>query len=308
MHNLISFAQYFGIAAIIGLPACAVGLGQGLAGKTCMASIDRQPAAYADLRKTLFIGMALNETTAIMSLLIGLMLLGTKVMNPLAGPAIVGIVIAITVPAIVAGIGSAFPVNQSLAAITRQPTHGKKIASIMLITLSFLQTPIIFGFIIALLIYNALAGITSPAESTRLCASGMAIGIGSIGPEIGMSIFAQRACASLGINPTAYSKIMPFTFINQALIETPILFAFSVALALLIIPTSGACAIAAALAIGLSTLGTGISTGRIAVTACKEITKTPEISADISRVSVLAQALIDTSAIYGLIIAIMLLL
>ena len=68
----------------------------------------------------------------------------------------------------------------------------------------------------------------------------------------------------------------------------------------------GTAFLSAAFAVGFSTFGTGINSGKIAAQACKNIAHKPSTFQTISRVSLLAQGLLDTLAIYGLIIAIFL--
>jgi F0F1-type ATP synthase membrane subunit c/vacuolar-type H+-ATPase subunit K len=68
----------------------------------------------------------------------------------------------------------------------------------------------------------------------------------------------------------------------------------------------GIALIASALCMGLSTIGTGISAGKIGSIACYHIGNDPETYSIISRIGLLALAMIDTFAIYGFIIAIIL--
>ena len=59
---------------------------------------------------------------------------------------------------------------------------------------------------------------------------------------------------------------------------------------------------------GISTIAVGISSGKTAATACNEIAKNPGMYALLSRTSLFAQGLIDTFAIYALLIAILLII
>jgi F-type H+-transporting ATPase subunit c len=183
----------------------------------------------------------------------------------------------------------------------------------MLISQAIIQTPIIFGFVIATLIYNQLPTVITMTHGIKFLASGLSIGLGSIGPCLGLAYFARTACASIGINPHAYPKIFSFTFISQAIIETPIIFSLviSVLLAFRIIPadappTLGIMLLMAALCMGLGTLGAGISSGRTAASACHQIALNPDNQALLARLSMIAQGLIDTCAIYPLLISLLL--
>lgn len=69
---------------------------------------------------------------------------------------------------------------------------------------------------------------------------------------------------------------------------------------------SGLIAIAAALAIALSTLGPGIGQGIAASKAMEAMARQPEMAGKIQTAMILALALMEALAIYGLLIAFML--
>ena len=60
-----------GIAMIAGI---GVGLGQGIATGKALESIARQPEAKGDLLQTLFIGLAMSETSIIFPLVVAIIL------------------------------------------------------------------------------------------------------------------------------------------------------------------------------------------------------------------------------------------
>lgn len=66
-------------------------------------------------------------------------------------------------------------------------------------------------------------------------------------------------------------------------------------------------AIAAAIAIGLSTLGPALAQGKTASAAMEGIARQPEASGEIRTTMIIALALMEALTIYGLLIAIMLL-
>jgi F-type H+-transporting ATPase subunit c len=205
-------------------------------------------------------------------------------------------------------------VQESCFAIARQPFFQEKIIRLMLLTQSIIQTPIIFAFIVAMLIKNQALYAVALIDALRLVAGGLCIGLGCIGPALGLSIFARTACKSLGINRSIYNNLLSFTLVSQAIIETPIVFSFVISLILITFGSnhqSPALAIAttlgAAFCMGIGTLGPGISSGKTAATACERITQTPEQYLLLSRLSMLGQGIIDTGAIYAFTIAMLLL-
>lgn len=230
------------------------------------------------------------------------------------GIATLGIALAICISGFVIGIVSAFPAQQACLAIARQPFFAQKIVRFMLITQSIIQTPIVFSFIIAMLIKAQLTTIDSLADSFRLLGAGICIGFGSIGPSIGLAQFARTACSGLGINRDAYNKLLPFTFLSEAIIETPIIFALVVSILLLVtgIPNGnllvGIAMLFAGFCTGFGTIGAGISSGKTSSAACHQIALAPEKYSLLARVSMFSQGLIDTCAIYALLISLLLII
>lgn len=306
--------HYGTIALAVSINSIGVGIGEGLCSKAAITAIDKQPSAANEITRTAILGMALIETAAIMGVTISIMLLlGTQAKTPTiyTGIAEIGIMLAICLPGFAIGIMSSLPAQQACLAIARQPFFAQKILRFMLITQSIIQTPIIFGFIIAMFISAQAPLSTSVADSLRLVASGLCIGLGSIGPAIGLAHFAQTAIKGIGINRHAYNNILSFTFISEAIIETPIIFALVVALLLMVTHVSsntfeGIALLAAALSTGIGTIGPGISSGRTAAAACHQIALNPNRYVDLSRISMFSQGLIDTTAIYALLISLLL--
>jgi F-type H+-transporting ATPase subunit c len=64
----------------------------------------------------------------------------------------------------------------------------------------------------------------------------------------------------------------------------------------------------AALVMGIGTIGPALGQGFVGMKACENIGKYPESSGQIRGAMILAMSLIETSAIYALIIALMLIL
>ena len=312
------FIHYATIALTVALNAVGVSIGQGLTSSWALKEVNTQPGARDDIIKTAILSMALIETSAVMGALVAVLLYispQSACHNNYVCLAQIGIGLAVGVSGLTIGIASAFPARAACTAIARQPFSGQKILRFLLITLSLIQTPVVFGIIVALFILGQLPNVMTLRESARLIAAGLCIGVGSVGPTIGLSLFASAACGGIGINRKAYGKLLPFTLISQAIIETPILFALVVAIILLfVIPHSGQenfletiTFLSAALCTGLGTFGPGISSGRTAASACHQIALQPHLHTKLSHTCMFAQGLIETCAIYPVIISIALL-
>lgn len=319
MEYISSFLHYGTVFFIIGATSLGVGIGGGKATLHALDALNRAPKSFPEIFRTLLIGLALIETSAILGIVMGLILIlgQTETVQENLPMTIgeLGIACALGIAGGLVGLLSALPLQEATYAISRQPFFSSKIINAMLLTQSIVQTPAIFSFLIALFIKGQLTSVTTIANGVRLLASGLCIGIGSIGPTIGLAQFAQVANRAISFNRNAYSLLMPFIFVSQAIIETPIIFSVLVTIILLFTPVKpnneflGAIAcIATAFCAALGTLGPGISSGKIASAACKEIALAPENSSIISRTSILGQGIIDAAAMYALLVALIILI
>jgi F-type H+-transporting ATPase subunit c len=73
------------------------------------------------------------------------------------------------------------------------------------------------------------------AESVKLLAAGLAIGLGALGPGIGIGILAWGALQAIGRNPEASGDIQTNMFIGIAFAEAIAIYALVVALILLFV-------------------------------------------------------------------------
>lgn len=303
------------VMLIVVVTAFSVGLGSSRAAQQAVQAINMQPAAQAEISKATTLGLALTETTAVLGLALGLYLV-LRPLAPTADPfygalAHLALLLALGLPGFVAGYVSAAPLGAAAYAVARQPFTTGKIINLLLITLSFVQTPVILGFVISAWAHLQAASCTSFPSALKIIAAGLAIGLGSVGPIIGLAHFARGANQAIGMNRTLYSKIFSFTFISAALIETPFIFALIIAIVILQHPAtltnlqSWAC-LAGAIAVGLSNLMPGLSSGRTATAACLELAKQPELYAQLSKTSIVVQSFIDSLALYGWIVALLL--
>lgn len=312
-YSSTSYLLHYGtIAFAVALNSVSVGIGEGMTSLAALNALTLQPSAENEISKTFILGMALVETAAVIGLTIALMLL-----SPLQNVenlayihyAEIGIAFAICLSGGIIGIASSFPAQYACRSVARQPFFAQKIQGLMLLTQSLMQTPIIFAFIVALFIKNQMHIAVTMGGSLRLMGSGLCIGLGSIGPSIGLALFSKQVCESVSINRKAYQQLLSFTLISEALIESPLIFALLVSLLLLQVRAqepmivSSITLFASALCMGLATLGPGISSGRIAAKACQRIALEPSYYGSLAKTSLFGQVMIETGAIYGLIVS-----
>lgn len=312
MINAATVWYYSSLGMLVALPAFGVGIGQGIAGFGVLTALDQQPRAAQEIRTTFFIALVLSEFAAIISSLMTALLLA-HAPHAYSAYAHISIVCALAIPGCAIGILSGFPARAALLATARQPFLSKKIRTIMLLTQSMMQMPLIFGFIISLLLRGQLAAVTSAADMIRIIAAGATIGISTLGPTYGLSQFTQAICQNLGLNNRIYDALFSFTLLSQALIEAPILFALLISFILTQTSVAGTdwhasvTLLAAAVIMCLGALAPGISAGRTARIASISIKDNPEQAQHISYTNILVQTFINTNALFCMLLALLLL-
>src|SRR3989338_8280798 len=122
MENTVFF-HYLIISLIIVFNAFAVAFGQALTSLKALKAFTIQPSAHQQISRTLILGMALIETSAVIGFAIATMLLFDPRMKQATTAYIhyseLGIGIAICLTGTVVGIGSSFASQAACLAIAR---------------------------------------------------------------------------------------------------------------------------------------------------------------------------------------------
>jgi F0F1-type ATP synthase membrane subunit c/vacuolar-type H+-ATPase subunit K len=314
MFDSISALHYGTITLTTALPLIAATVSQSRLSAAVSDAVNRQPQAEPLIKRVYYTALFLMETSAIISIVMALILFFRLPSNYFDAIAETGIILAVGLTGFLVGGLSYLTALQAINAATRQPELGPKIVTLTLMLMSIMQSPIIFGLLVGLFIHNQAISLTGWGHTARLFAAGMTIGIGSIGPSIGLALFGSGTLNALARYKNSYNNLFAFAFVSQAMIEGPILFALIVSFILLFAVTlhpveaiAVTRIIGGALSMSLSTLGAGLASGYVASRASQEIAAHPEVSSTLSRTSQIAQALIDTAPIYGLLIAMLLL-
>jgi len=77
-------------------------------------------------------------------------------------------------------------------------------------------------------------GITDP-EAVRYIGGGLAIGLGALGPAIGIGLSVYGAMTAIGRNPEAAGEIRSTMIIGAALAEAVAIYAFVIAIIILFV-------------------------------------------------------------------------
>jgi F-type H+-transporting ATPase subunit c len=73
------------------------------------------------------------------------------------------------------------------------------------------------------------------AESAKLLAAGLAIGLGAIGPGVGVGIVASGALQSMARNPEMSGQVVTYMFVGMAFAEALAIFGLVISLILLFV-------------------------------------------------------------------------
>ncbi|MCF7799692.1 ATP synthase F0 subunit C [Candidatus Babeliales bacterium] len=309
------FLHYSAIGLAIALGSFGTGIGQGIGAFGAIKALSRQKNGRDNIFRAMVMGLAFVESGIILALVISLLMLfggGFKITMPIA-IAELGIALAIGVASTAISISSSFAVKSACTAMSVQPFFSQKILTLMLLSQSIIETAVVFAFIISLIIRANFSESLTFLGGIKLFAAGICITLGCIGPCIGQGVFASASCRSAGLNKNAYNKIFTFSIINQAVIETPLIFCLLISIFIIYMPISILNSFAgtinfliAGITIGLGALGTSTSAGIVASKSCYQIALEPENYSILFRTTILAQAFIESNAIYALLIAIFL--
>jgi F-type H+-transporting ATPase subunit c len=73
------------------------------------------------------------------------------------------------------------------------------------------------------------------AESAKLLAAGLAIGLAAIGPGVGVGIVASGALQSMARNPEMSGQVVTYMFVGMAFAEALAIFGLVISLILLFV-------------------------------------------------------------------------
>ena len=311
------FLHFLATGIALFVAALGVGIGQGIVGGFAARAFPRQSLGVDQSFTAMIIGLAITETGCVFGLIIAFMLLmgftpATFTLG--AGLAELGMALVIGLPAAVVGVASGLVLKATCETIMRQPFHARSSMTLMLIALSFIEAPAIFGFIISLLIQVSYTNNISVYEGIRFLCAGSVFAFGALGAVIGQSLFTHSALRSLGAAPASYERIFTYMLIAVSIIETPVIFCLVMSFLYLYTPLTlgatvfGICGLAASTcALGLGAIGAGIANGHTASKGVYEIALDVRRYGQILQTSMVTLAIIESCAIYAFIISLLLL-
>ncbi len=228
------------------------------------------------------------------------------------GAAYLGASAAIGLGAIGAGVGEGYTAGFANRAISRQPERAGDILKNMLIGQALAESAAIFALVIAMLLV-LMEFKVSLISAVALAGAGICMGFGAFGPGVGAGFPAARACEGIGRQPAASNAISNTMLIGSAVCQTSAIYSMVIALMLMFFDYSArafnpnaAGLFAAALSTGLAAIGSGIGEGLTAGGTMQTIARQPLSASRATASMLVAQAVAETPAIFGLLISLVL--
>lgn len=310
--------RFLGAGLALGLGGIGAAIGMGMAASEANAAIMRQPERQGMLLRTMLIGQAVGSSPSIFALVIGLLILfipeNAATSGPLYAAALTGAGLSIGLGCLGSGVGCGWPAAAACAGVARNPDRATPVTSSMIIGQAVAQSPSIFATVISLILLFIALPNGGIATVGIAIGAGLAMGASALGPGIGSGTTAGGAVRGLSAWPRSQAITLRTMLIGQAVSQTPAIFGMLVAFIMLFTLRDleqdiigFAKVIGAAIAVGFGGIGPGIGCGIVGDTSCEATARTPEKDTLLLRTMLIGQAVSQSTAIYALIIALVLL-
>jgi len=315
IQTWVSVAAFTGGGMAMGFGAVGAAIGEGYTAASANEAIGRSPEQSDDIFKSMLVGQAIAESASIFALVIALMLLFTKFPSHiLTVPVLLGAGLCMGLGAIGSGVGSGFPAGAACKGMSRQPAMSSRLTTNMLIGSAVCQTPAIFSLVVSfiLLFTDFSANPVSPTWAAILGA-GISSGFGAIGSGLGGGLVAQASCEGISRQPLTVTPVTNVMLLGQAVTQTTAIYALLVSFILMFksFPATDALAppmalLAAGICMGIGAIGPAIGEGFAGQGAVAWIARNQEYIGDLTRSMLVGQAVAESTGIYSLVIALVL--
>ncbi|MDW7663149.1 MAG: ATP synthase F0 subunit C [Bacillota bacterium] len=217
------------------------------------------------------------------------------------------------------GIGQGYAAGKGAEAVSRNQKTQRKSIFVMLLGAAVAETSGILALVVALILIFGNPLVDVEGSTLVLMASAIGAGISMIagmGPGIGQGYAAGKGTEAVGKRPILQSQVVRTMLVGQAVAQTSGIFALVISLLMLfgnpLIGLEGTEIILMASALGagiamIAGIGPGIGQGYAAGKGAEAVGKRPKFQAQITRTMLLGQAVAQTTGIYALVIALVLL-
>lgn len=312
----VGVAAFVGGGIAIGFGAIGAAIGEGYTAAVANLAVSRNPKISGDIFKNMLVGQAVAESASIFALVVAILLLfidrGNATM--LKAAALLGAGLSMGFGAIGSGIGAGFPAAQACLGLSRQPAAATRLTTNMLIGSAVCQTPAIFSLVVAfILLFMDFSAAPFNPTWAALIGAGLSTGLAAIGSGYGGGMAAGSSCEGVARQPETIGNVTTIMLVGQAVAQTPAIFGLLVSFILIFkvfpettqIQTSMAL-LGAGLCTGFGGIGPGLGNGMAAEGAVRWVARNLPSAADLMRIMLVGQAVSQSTAIYALVVSLVL--
>ena len=314
-ETFVTGARYAGAALAMGLGAIGAAVGEGYIAGFANSACSSRPEKAGDVIKTMLIGQAVAESTAIFALVVAMLLLFMNYVGDMTkAVALLSAGLCMGFGAIGSGIGSGFPAAEAAKGMARQPATTSQLTTTMILGAAVCQSQGIYSLVVALmLMFLDFGDRAFNPNALALLGAGFSTGLAAIGAGIGQGMIAGGTCQTIARQPLSQAKATGTMLVGQAVTETPSIFGLVISV-LLIFRTfpadtsivTAAAVLAAGLCQGLGGIGPGLGNGITGRATMKWVGRNEEAIGVLTRTMLIGQAVAQSTVIYAMVIALVL--
>jgi len=300
----------------MGCGAIGAAIGEGYTAAQANFAISRNPSISGDVFKSMLVGQAIAESASIFALVVAMILLFSNFSaeSYVTIAVVFSAGICMGLGAIGSGVGSGYPAGAACIGMARQPSMSGRLMTNMLIGSAVCQTPSIFALVTSfILLFTNFAGRPVSPTWAAILGAGLASGLGAIGSGVGGGLVAETSCEGTARNPEMAGTVTNVMLLGQAVTQTTAIYGLLVSFILMFKQFPAADTIAPAMALlgaglcmGIGAIGPGVGEGFTARSAVQWIARRPLAIAELTRSMLVGQAVAESTGIYSLVIALIL--
>jgi F-type H+-transporting ATPase subunit c len=312
----VKVAAFLGGGLAMGLGAIGAAIGEGHTAAQANEAIARNPKLSGEVFKSMLMGQAIAESASIFALVVAMLLLFSNFSTDtwLTACVVLSAGLTMGLGAIGSGVGAGFPAGAACKGMARQPAVANRLTTNMLIGSAVCQTPAIFALVCSfILLFTNFADRPVSPTWAAILGAGLASGLAAIGAGIGSGLVAESGCEGIARKPDSGASVTNVMLLGQAVTQTTAIYGLLVSFILIfkVVPATDALApalalLAAGLCMGIGAIGPGIGEGITARSAVKWIARNEKAVPEITRVMLVGQAVAESTGIYSLVIALVL--
>ena len=233
------FINYGEVGALLGLliAGTVVTIATSLPARAACNAIARQPLFAQEIQRLMLVTQSLIQTPLIFAFIIAFMIKGklVNITNLAQAVHLAAAGLCIGLSSIGPTIGLGLFTKNIITSLGYNRSIYKKIVMFTFMSATIIESPLIFSFVITLLILKApITHTTFLVESIGCLFAALIMAIGTLGSGISLGLVARKACASIMEYPEQYNDIRKVSLISQIFIETISIYSFLIAAIILL--------------------------------------------------------------------------